>query len=287
MNILVTGSNGQLGSALRKEASNFRNDHFMFTDITELDITSEAEVKRFFSANKPDCVINCAAYTAVDQAESEQANANLLNATAVRHLAEASTKIGALMIQISTDYVFDGKNCRPYKESDPTNPKTSYGKSKLNGELEVIFNAGRSVIVRTSWLYSEYGHNFVKAIMNKAIKGETLKVVADQAGTPTYATDLAKALLTMIPQVPSKIRGKIYNYSNEGICSWYDFAKAVTEFMGRDHEVIPIMSHELKNPAARPHYSVLDKTSIKKDFGLCIPHWRQSLQQCIQHLLEV
>ncbi len=286
MKILVTGSNGQLGRALSKEASLYPDHQFLFTDVSELDITSAEAVKRFFSVNKPDCVINCAAYTAVDQAESDQPTANQLNATAVRHLAEASAKGGALMIHISTDYVFDGKSSRPYTESDSTNPKTIYGKSKLNGELEVIFNTSRSVIIRTSWLYSEYGHNFVKAIMAKASKGEILRVVSDQAGTPTYATDLAKAILDIIPHLPSGIRGKIYNYSNEGICSWYDFAHAIIEFLGCENEVVPVSSKDFKTTAVRPHYSVLDKTSIKKDFGLLIPHWRQSLRQCVQQLLE-
>lgn len=284
MKILVTGGKGQLGQALQEVAGSYENYHFLFTDKQELDITDERAVKQYFKKNKPDCVINCAGYTAVDLAEQEMADAKLLNVRGAAVLSEAASGINALMVQISTDYVFDGKGHRPYTESDSAAPRSVYGKTKLDGELEVILNGKRSVIIRTSWLYAPYAHNFVRTILNKATKGEALRVVFDQIGNPTYAPDLAKAICDMLPDVPSKARGEIYLYSNEGVCSWYDFAKAIADIKGLDCEITPVLSKEFKTAAARPHYSVLDKSRIKQEFGLTIPYWRDSLRLCLERL---
>lgn len=284
MKILVTGGKGQLGQALREVSAAYNNYQFLFTDKEELDITDESAVKPFFKNNKPDCVINCAGYTAVDLAEEEMADAKLLNARGAAVLSEAAAGINALMVQISTDYVFDGTSHRPYTEHDPASPKSVYGKTKLDGEVEVILNSTRSVIIRTSWLYAPYGHNFVKTILQKAQTGKELRVVCDQIGNPTYAPDLAKAICDMLPAIPSKTRGEIYHYSNEGVCSWFDFAKAITEIKGLDCKITPVMSKEYKTAAARPHYSVLDKSRIRKEYGLDIPYWRDSLRLCLERL---
>lgn len=284
MQILVTGSNGQLGSELRDIAQQYTDYQFLFTDVNELDITSPEAISRYFKGKKIDCVINCAGFTAVDQAESDVEGANLLNGKAAGYLAEAASKAKALLIHISTDYVFDGKNHKPYTESDSSGPKTAYGKSKLNGEVEVIFNASRSVIIRTSWLYSHHGHNFVKTILNKARETDALRVVYDQIGTPTYAADLAKAILDIIPKLPSRVRGEIYNYSNEGVCSWYDFALTILELKDIKCGVTPVQSKEFKTAAVRPHYSVLDKARFRRDFGMKIPHWRDGLRRCLEKM---
>jgi dTDP-4-dehydrorhamnose reductase len=220
----------------------------------------------------------------VDKAEDDKAQASLLNSTITKYLAEASSKVGALMIHVSSDYVFEGKNFKPYSENDTANPKSAYGKTKLDGEIEVMFNAKRAIIIRTSWLYSVNGTNFVKTILQKAKTEPELKVVFDQIGTPTYARDLAKAILDIIPKIPSKIRGEIYNYSNEGVASWFDLAKAILEIKGLNCPVQPVLSKEFKQLAQRPHYSVLNKTKIKKDFGIEIPYWRDSLKECLAKL---
>lgn len=284
MQILVTGSNGQLGNELRDISSQHSNYEFIFTDIEELDITSEDAVKDFFNGHKIDCVINCAGYTAVELAESDQSGANLLNARAVGYLADTAASHGAVLFHISTDYVFDGKNHRPYTEQDTPSPLSSYGKSKLNGELELIFNPGKNIILRTSWLYSSYGHNFVKTILGKAANGDEIRVVYDQIGTPTYAADLAAAILFVIPRLPSKFRSVIYNYSNEGVASWYDFAHAILEFKGLNNKIVPVLSREFKTAAARPLYSVLDKARFRKDFDSGIPHWRDGLRRCLEKM---
>ncbi len=229
-------------------------------------------------------LINCVGYTAVDQAENDKPNATLLNATAAKYMAEATAKNGALMVHISTDYVFEGKNFRPYTENDTASPKTVYGKSKLDGEIEVIFNAKRAIIFRTSWLYSSYGHNFVKIILDKAKKEKELKVVYDQIGSPTYARDLAKTILDILPKIPVKIRSEIYNYSNEGVASWFDFAKAVTDYKGIKCKLFPVQSKDFPSVATRPHYSILNKSRIKNEFGIEIPHWADSLKECLEKL---
>lgn len=284
MQILVTGSNGQLGNELRDISVQYKEYKFIFTDISELDITSGDSINSFFSSHKVDCVINCAGYTAVEQAESDQSGANLLNAKAVSYLADAAAAQGAVFFHISTDYVFDGKNHRPYTEHDTPSPLSAYGKSKLNGELELIFNPGKNIILRTSWLYSGYGHNFVKTILGKAANGDELRVVKDQIGTPTYAADLAAAILFIIPRLPSKFRTVIYNYSNEGVASWYDFAHAILELKGLNNKVFPVLSREFKTAAARPLYSLLDKARICNDFDLHIPHWRNGLRRCLEKM---
>ncbi len=284
MKILVTGGLGQLGQSLQEVSVSYKNLQFIFTDKDDLDITDARAVKQFLKKHKPDGVINCAGYTAVDLAEQEMAEAKLLNSRGAAVLSEAASGVDALMVQISTDYVFDGRGHRPYSEQDSAAPKSVYGKTKLDGELEVILNSTRSVIIRTSWLYAPYGHNFVKTILHKANQGEALRVVCDQLGNPTYAPDLAKAICDMLPFIPPKTRGEIYHYSNEGVCSWYDFAKAIADIKGLDCEITPVMSKEFKTAAARPHYSVLDKNRIKKEYGIEIPYWRDSLRRCLERL---
>ncbi|MFP4064808.1 MAG: dTDP-4-dehydrorhamnose reductase [Bacteroidales bacterium] len=281
MQILVTGSLGQLGMELQSLAAHYPDYSFLFTDRASLDVTDGEAVRKFFKKQRIDCLINCAGHTGVDQAEADVENAHFVNAKAAGHLAEAASKAGALMVHLSTDYVFDGKGCRPYTEGDPANPRSVYGKSKLDGELEVLFNAKRSVIFRTSWLYSSHGNNFMKSILKQASAKDELKVVYDQVGTPTYARDLARTILDLLPAFPSRIRGEIYNYSNEGVASWYDFARAILEMKGSACRVIPVTTAELPVVAARPHYSVLDKSRIKRDFGVQVPYWRDSLRDCL------
>lgn len=284
MNILVTGSKGQLGSEIRDISPAYPQYTFFFTDKEDLDVTDIEKVQKFIKKHSIDCLINCVGYTQVDQAEDEKEDAVKLNSTAARDLAAATARAGAMMIHISSDYVFEGKNFKPYKEGDNTNPKTIYGKTKLDGEVEVIFNAKRAVIIRTSWLFSRHGKNFVKTILEKAKTEDELRVVFDQVGSPTYAADLARAILDIIPNVPVKIRAEIYNYSNEGVASWFDFASAIVEIKGLDCKVMPILSKDITPKAIRPHYSVLDKSRIKKDFGIEIPHWRDSLKRCLELL---
>ncbi len=284
MNILVTGSKGQLGREFQDLEVEYKDYRFRFTDKDDLDITSADALAGYFKQNTIDCVINCSGYTSVDAAEENVEAAKLLNARAVGQLAEASASVNALLVHISTDYVFDGKSSRPYTENNPANPRSVYGKSKLDGELEVILNAKRSVIIRTSWLYSPYGQNFMKTVLSKVKQEKSLNVVFDQVGTPTYAADLAKTILDILPRLPEKIRGEIYNYSNEGACSWYDFAHAIIEIEGLYCKLSPVLSKELKTAASRPHYSVLDKSRIKKAFGLEIPYWRDSLKRCLERL---
>ncbi len=284
MNILITGSNGQLGAEFKDLEAAFSKHSFFFTDINNLDVTDADKVNKFIKSNKIECVINCVGFTQVDRAEEDRARAILLNSTATKYIAEATAAYGALMVHISTDYVFDGKNHKPYTENDTANPKSIYGKSKLDGEIEVMFNAKRAIIIRTSWLYSSYGHNFVKTILEKAKTEKELRVVFDQIGTPTYARDLAKAILEIIPKIPAKVRGEIYNYSNEGVASWYDFACAITDIKGLGCRLVPVLTKDYQQVAQRPLYSVLNKSHIKKDFGIEIPYWRDSLRDCLAKL---
>jgi dTDP-4-dehydrorhamnose reductase len=286
MNILITGANGQLGSEIREISPMFKDLNFTFTDIDELDITNYNALGKFFLKNKFDCIINCAGYTAVDKAEAETEMAMRLNATAVKNLAEFSSTYNSLFVHVSTDYVFDGKNYKPYSEGDLTNPKSAYGKTKLEGEVEIIFNAQKAVIFRTSWLYSSYGNNFVKAILKNAKEKGALNVVNDQIGSPTYAKDLAKAILDIIPIYKAESKFEILNYSNEGVCSWYDFAKEIIEIAGIDCPITPIESKDYPTAATRPFYSVLNKAKIRKQFGISIPHWKDSLKECLNLLKE-
>ncbi|MFW6275434.1 MAG: dTDP-4-dehydrorhamnose reductase [bacterium] len=281
MNILITGSNGQLGSEFRQLESKYKEHKFFFTDVDDLDITDADASAKFVKNNGIQACINCAGYTAVDKAENDKIQAMLVNATAVKNLAIACAKVNALFVHISTDYVFEGKNYKPYTENDTASPKSIYGKTKLDGEIEVIFNAKRALIFRTSWLYSSFGNNFVKTMVEKGKSLGELRVVYDQIGSPTYAADLAQAILSIMEKVPSKMRTEIYNFSNEGIASWYDFAKAIFDIKNIDCNVVPVPSKEYKTDAVRPFYSILDKSKIKKDFGITIPYWRDSLKRCL------
>jgi len=282
--ILVTGSKGQLGNEIRVLATNYPDFDFIYTDIDELDITDSLRVEEFFAANQPQVIINCAAYTAVDKAESDETTAYLINAKAVENLAKAATGIGALMVHVSTDYVFDGKSYRPYCESDKTNPQSAYGRTKLAGEDAVRQYANKGVIIRTSWLYSAFGNNFVKTMVRYGIEREELNVVFDQVGTPTYAKDLAKVILDIIPSALQKSGTDIFHYSNEGVASWYDFAKTVIAFSGISCKIKAILTKDYPLPAPRPCFSVLDKSKIKEAYKIKIPYWSDSVKDCIQRL---
>jgi len=284
-NILVTGSYGQLGNDLRNLSSHYPGFNMIFTDLPELDITDRIACESHIRNHKIDFLINCAAYTAVDKAESEPAPANKLNSEAPAMLAELAVKHHFTLVHISTDYVFNGLHFKPYTEQDIPDPASVYGKSKLEGEKAILQSAANAIIIRTSWLYSAYGHNFVKTILRLAKEKAELNVVYDQVGTPTYAADLAKCILDILKS--NKIEGKhIYNYSNEGVCSWYDFACFIVESSGSDCKVFPIPSKEYPTPAPRPSYSVLNKSRIKQDFGIQIPWWQNSLSVCLQRIMK-
>lgn len=283
MNILVTGSAGQLGHSLRDIAADSTN-HYIFTDVAELDITDKSAIIRMMEAEKVNMVINCAAYTNVDKAEDDFDTANLINNTAVRNLAEACKQFGATFIHVSTDYVFDGSSNIPYTEDMPLAPLGVYGVTKLHGEQAVQESGCDYIIIRTSWLYSEYGKNFVKTMMMLTEERETLNVVFDQAGTPTYAGDLARAIYDIIENNKYSGNNGIYHFSNEGVCSWYDFAHEISELARTECDIRPCHSNEFPSKVNRPHYSVLDKTKIKTTFGLTIPYWKDSLRVCISNL---
>ncbi len=287
MKILVTGADGQLGSAIRDLADQFKHIQFILTDINELDLTDSEAVTAFVNHERPDYIINCAAYTAVDIAEKESDLAKLINTKVPATLARLSKTVNARLVHVSTDYVFDGTTYVPYVEEDLVNPESVYGRSKLNGEIAVLKEAPSSLIIRTSWLYSAYGKNFVKTMIKLGEERDELKVVYDQVGTPTYAGDLALAILTIIDRTSKEEcvwKPGIYHYSNEGVCSWYDFAKAIHELSGVTCQVRPISTDEYPSVAVRPPYSVLNKSKIKRIFGIQIPYWRDSLQQCILEL---
>jgi dTDP-4-dehydrorhamnose reductase len=286
MNILITGSNGQLGNELRKISGNFPADRFIFTDVDELDITNSNAINHFFEKNRISSVINCAAYTAVDKAESDESTAMLINATAVEYLAKACNKADATLIHVSTDYVFDGRACKPYSEDHPTAPASAYGRSKLAGE-KAAPNAPASVVIRTSWLYSQFGNNFVKTMLRLGSERETLNVVFDQTGSPTYAADLAQTIMTILRHTKngkSQDRHAIFHYSNEGVCSWYDFAHEIMQMAGLKCVVKPIETKDYPAPAPRPHYSALNKSRIKEKYGIEIPHWKESLSRCLKEI---
>jgi dTDP-4-dehydrorhamnose reductase len=284
MKILVTGSNGQLGSELRELSEDFSFWEFIFTDEKELDITSEDQVNNFFASFNPDVVINCAAYTAVDKAESEEKTAYLINTKAPGILSRASAKYDSLLIHISTDYVFDGRSWTPYTENDKINPLSVYGKSKADGEKAIQESAQKAVIIRTAWLYSSFGKNFVKTMLKYAKEKEVLNVVFDQTGTPTYARDLAKTILQIIPSAIKNSGVEILNFSNEGVVSWYDFAKSIIEEAEISCRINPINSKDYPQTAPRPFYSVLDKGMIKKKYSIEIPYWRDSLRECLKKI---
>ena len=282
MNILITGCQGQLGSELKALATPSDFCRYFFTDINELDITDARAVNQFVQENQIDVVVNCAAYTAVDKAESDLGLCERLNAIAPQYLAEAIEKRGGTLVHVSTDYVFDGKGFQPYKEDAPTNPLTVYGRTKLEGERKAMQACKRTVVVHTAWLYSTYGNNFVQTILRLAHEKEVLGVVADQIGTPTYARDLARTILQIIAK---GIRPGIFHFTNEGTCSWYDFAYAIVRFAGIDRcQIKPLLTANYPTPAQRPHYSVLDKTKIKEVYGIDIAHWTESLKDCLNRL---
>lgn len=282
--ILITGSNGQLGNSFKKLASEYPSLSFVYTDEDELDITNKQEVIDFFEEGKFTHAINCAAYTAVDKAEKEFELAKKINATGPTHMATASRKIKCQFYHISTDYVFNGKGYIPYKEENSTQPPSAYGKTKLVGEEMLLQVNEKSIIIRTSWLYSEFGHNFMKTMLKLGKERDELRVVSDQIGTPTYATDLARAILDMICSEKAVSENTVYHFSNEGVASWYDFATEIMIAAKLDCKVYPIESHEYPLPAPRPFYSVLNKAKIKKDFGVKIPHWRLSMLDCLKIL---
>ncbi len=282
MRILITGCNGQLGNEMQLLEKENQQHTYFNTDVAELDITDEEAINRFVTDNEIDGIVNCAAYTAVDKAEENQELCHKLNATAPGLLAKAIEKRGGWMIQISTDYVFDGTNHRPYTEQDSVCPNSTYGRTKLAGEQEVINGCKRSMIIRTAWLYSTFGNNFVKTMIRLGKEKPELGVIFDQIGTPTYARDLAVVIFAAINQgiVPG-----IYHFSNEGVISWYDFTKAIHRIAGINTcHVRPLHTSEYPTPAARPHYSVLDKTKIKQTYGIEIPYWETSLAECINIL---
>src|SRR6186713_1153433 len=285
-NILITGANGQLGQAIKKVAAGFTAFNFIYTDYTELDITDTAAIDTIFSQKDIHGCINCAAYTAVDKAESEEELAFKLNFEAALNLSDACLQYNAQFIQISTDYVFDGKSNRPYAEEDEANPDSIYGSSKLRGEAAALGSNPDTIVIRTSWLYSEFGANFVKKMRELMQQKESLNVVFDQVGTPTYAVDLAQTILTVLSKVydaPASYGG-IYHYSNEGVLSWYDFAVAIKELTAANCKVLPVTSDKYPTPAKRPAYSVFNKQKIKDTFSLQIPYWRDSLQVCLKNL---
>lgn len=281
-NILVTGSNGQLGSELRVLASNLGNDNnFFFSDAEILDITKHAEVEKFINANNINTIINCAAYTAVDKAEEQAFIANKVNHLAVAFLATIAKQKKIKLIHISTDYVFDGTNHKPYLESDTPNPQSVYGKTKLDGEQAILrINPENTIIIRTSWVYSIYGNNFVKTMLRLAKERDEISVVSDQIGSPTNAADLAQTILTILPKINNK-SVELFHYSNEGVCSWFDFANAIFILSHSDIKVNPIATHKYPTPAKRPHYSVLSKNKIKEVYQIEIPFWKNSLSNII------
>lgn len=286
MRILVTGSNGQLGNEIRFLAENYPDFEFNYTDINELDITDPLKVEAYCAINQPNVIINCAAYTAVDKAETDETIAYLINATAVEILSRAASEIGALMVHVSTDYVFDGKSCVPYVETDQTNPKSVYGQSKLAGEEAVFKYAGKGVVLRTSWLYSAFGNNFVKTMIKYGIERDELNVVFDQVGTPTYANDLAKVILDIIPAAIEKNEINLFHYSNEGVASWYDFAHLIINFSDIECKIKPILTKDYPVHAIRPSFSVLNKAKIKETYNISIPHWSESVRDCILRLKQ-
>ena len=284
MKILVTGANGQLGSELRKQLDSEFPDSVIYTGSDILDLTDLKAVEAFVANNDITHVVNCAAYTAVDRAEEEKMQCAQVNIDAVKNIALAADAIGAKIIHISTDYVFDGTNHRPYKESDKVNPISQYGTTKRKGETALLALAPEAIIIRTSWLYSPYGNNFVKTMLRKAETQNEVRVVCDQIGTPTYTRDLAKAIVRILRShqwVPG-----IYHFSNEGAASWYDFAQAIFRIAQRNIKVTPISTEDYPTPATRPFYSLLDRSRIKATYGVEIPHWEEALTDCLREMGE-
>lgn len=285
MNILVTGANGQLGNEMRIVAKNSA-DNYIFTDVAELDITNAEAVEKMVMDNDVKIIINCAAYTNVDKAEDDSEFAEILNAKAAENLAVAMKKNDGLLVHVSTDYVFGGtKNNTPCKEDEPANPTGVYGVTKLHGEQAIIASGCRHIIIRTAWLYSEFGKNFLKTMLNLTATKPRLKVVFDQVGTPTYAYDLALAIFDIVENRKYEGNDGVYHYSNEGVCSWFDFTKMIAEYAGNTQcDIQPCHSDEFPSKVVRPSYSVLDKTKIKATFGTVVPYWTDSLKVCMNNL---
>ncbi len=280
--ILVTGAGGQLGSEIRFLSANIKDREFVFTDYQELDITDRQAVLTYIEQGQFYAVINCAAYTAVDKAESDKEKAYLINETGAGYLAEASAKIGAKFVHVSTDFIFDGTHSTPILEDDKPGPLSVYGASKLAGELAVLKANPDCLMFRTSWVYSSFGGNFVKTMLRLCTERENLSVIFDQIGTPTYARDLAQVILgTLDKAIDKKISG-VYNYSNEGVASWFDFAIAIRDIAGLKTKITPIETTQYPTPATRPKYSVLNKKKVKDTFGIEIPYWRESLVSCMK-----
>ncbi|MBC8314863.1 MAG: dTDP-4-dehydrorhamnose reductase [Bacteroidales bacterium] len=281
MKILITGANGQMGSEFRWLEESFEMYQFLFTDIEELDITNPDSVNAYFQSENPDIIINCAGYTAVDKAEEEPEKAMHINGIAPEILSKAATANDTLLIHISTDYVFNGQAYKPYTEEDSPDPISFYAQSKYAGEVAVETNANRGIIIRTSWLYSSYGNNFAKTILKLSNERENLNIIFDQIGTPTYARDLCKTILDILPDLETCQGVELFHYSNEGVASWYDFASAIVDLTRINCQVYPIETKEYPLPAPRPYYSVMNKRKIKSQFGIKIPHWRDSLKDCL------
>lgn len=285
MKILITGCNGQLGREMHNVLESKMPGVTLYTDIQHLDITDAAAVEKFVRDSEITHIVNCAAYTNVDKAEEDKLLCASINVNAVKNLANAADQVGAKVIHISTDYVFDGKSYRPYRESDKVNPISQYGTTKRSGEIALLGLAPESIIIRTAWLYSPYGKNFVKTMLRLGKELSEIKVVADQIGTPTYALDLANAIYTILTShqwVPG-----IYHFTDEGVASWYDFTKAIHRIAGvKDCNVLPIPSEEYPTAATRPYYSVLDKNCIRATYGVETPHWEDSLRKCIDRIVE-
>ena len=290
MRLLITGANGQLGNSIRKLSEDFEDFDFIYTDQADLDITDKQAIIDLLKSEKIDGLINCAAYTAVDKAEEDEELAFLINETGPANLAAACDACKCYLIHISTDYVFSGQAFKPYQISDPIDPASVYGKSKAAGEAAIQSSNANAWIIRTSWLYSEFGNNFVKTMLSLGKSRPELKIVADQIGSPTYAVDLAYSILRLFEKVHSghieSVGTKTYHYSNSGAASWFDFTKAIMEVSGLNCSIKPIPSEDYPLPAPRPYYSILNTSDIRRDLQLEIPYWRESLKYCIETLLN-
>lgn len=283
-NILVTGGDGQIGRELVYLGDRYSDLNVEAHDRDVLDITSETSIRRMFAGKNWDYCLNCAAYTAVDRAESEPDQARSVNRDGARNLARACREHGVRLLHFSTDYVYHNNQNRPLLEGDATHPQSVYARTKLAGEEDILAALPTALILRTSWVYSSYGHNFVKTMLRLGRERESLRIVYDQVGAPTYARDIARACLEIIRQTQAEARswqGGIFNYSNEGVCSWYDFALAIFELSDMDCEVLPIETRDFPTPAQRPSYSLLNKTKFKSVFQMTIPHWREALERCL------
>lgn len=285
-NILITGANGQLGNEMRKLASHTKDNNYFLTDVAELDITNLVAIRKYVKEQNINIIVNCAAYTNVDKAEDDFAMADLINNKAVENLAIACKEANATLIHVSTDYVFQGDKNLPCKEDEPTSPLGVYGKTKLAGEQSIQKVGCNFLIFRTAWLYSAFGNNFVKTMQRLTSEREKLSVVFDQVGTPTYAGDLAAIIFRIIEEKLYKEHNGIYHFSNEGVCSWYDFTKEIAVMSGNKCDIQPCHSNEFPSKVKRPAFSVLDKSKLKKDFNCTVPYWKDSLVKCINELKE-